>query len=69
MSSNRVRAILYGLLLGLLTVVTIIVVHGIRHGWDELSEPGYWVEKAVIFVIMAVVFAVWGSYQRPGDKP
>jgi len=56
-------------LLGALTTVAIIVVHGIRRGWDELSEPGYWVEKAVIFVIMTVVFAAFASYQRPGSKP
>jgi hypothetical protein len=69
LSTNRMGAILYGLLLGALTVVVIIVVHGLRHGWGELTEPGYWVEKAVIFVIMAAVFAAFASFQRPGGKP
>ncbi len=65
MANNRSRAILYGLKLGALTVLAIIVVHGLRKGWDELSETGYWVEKAVLFVIMAVVFAVFASSRRP----
>jgi hypothetical protein len=69
LSNNRTHAILYGLLLGALTVVAIIVVHGLRKGWDELSESGYWIEKVVIFVIMTVVFAVFASFQRPSDKP
>jgi hypothetical protein len=60
---------LSGLLLGALTVGAIIMVHGLRRGWDEFSEPGYWVEKAVIFVLMTAVFAVWASFQRRGSRP
>jgi hypothetical protein len=69
LSNNRVRAILYGLLVSALTVVAVIVIHGLRLGWAELSEPGYWVEKAVLFVIMTVVFTLVASFQRPGGKP
>jgi hypothetical protein len=58
----------YGLEMGALTVLAIIVVHGLRKGWDELAEPGYWIEKAIILVIMTVVFAVVASYQRPGGS-
>jgi hypothetical protein len=57
------------LLLATATVLAIIVIHGLGHGWAELSETGYWVEKAVIFVIMAAVFAVVDSIRRSGGKP
>jgi hypothetical protein len=68
LANQRSQAILHGLLLATVTVLAIIVVHGLGHGWAELSETGYWIEKAVTFVIMAAVFAVIDSFRRSGGK-
>jgi hypothetical protein len=57
------------LLFSALGVAAIIVVHGLGHGWGELSEPGYWVEKAGIFVVMAVVITAINLFRRPVGKP
>jgi hypothetical protein len=69
LSNNRADVILDALWFSALGVAAIIVVHGLSHGWGELSEPGYWVEKAGIFVVMAVVIAAFNLFRRPGGKP
>jgi hypothetical protein len=45
-------------------VGVIVVEQGVRRGWGELSEPGYWAGKAVVFAAVVVVYiviaAIWG---------
>jgi hypothetical protein len=43
------RAVLHGVLVSILMVAGIILVRGFFHSWEELREPDFWVEKAVIF--------------------
>ena len=65
------RHVLPCLLLCTLLVGVIVVEQGFRHGWGELSEPGYWAGKAIVFAVVAVVYlviaAVWGW--APSKKP
>ena len=76
MAINRSRAILYGCLYATVCVLTFIMVHGLRTGWGELSDPGYWVGNALVWVITAAVFAVGiprgrssGRHAEPGAAP
>jgi hypothetical protein len=69
MTSEWGRAIRYGLLMGALLVALIILIHGLRHGWDDIAELGYWVEMAVIFLIATVTLTVFAPFQRPWAKP
>ncbi len=58
------RHVLRCLLLCIVLVGVIVVEQGVRRGWGELSEPGYWAGKAVVFAVVVVVYigiaAIWG---------
>jgi hypothetical protein len=68
--ANWLHHLLRCVLLCTLLVGVIVVEQGVRRGWGELSEPGYWAGKAIVFAVVAVVYfviaAVWGW--DPGDK-
>ncbi len=54
-------ALPWALLEGLLIVAAITVTTGLRKGWGTLTELDLWVEKAVIFVIIVLVFTAFWS--------
>jgi hypothetical protein len=49
--------------LSLITVALIVIVHALRHGWESVSQPGDWIEKGVIFLVLSVFFTVT-SFRR-----
>jgi hypothetical protein len=57
--SRLQRAVINGVSVGVLMVVAIVLVRGLFHGWDELREPGFWVEKAILFAIVVAVFTLF----------
>jgi hypothetical protein len=40
-------------------VVAIVLVRGFFHSWDELRQADFWVEKVVIFGIVAVIMTLF----------
>ncbi len=46
--------------LSLSTVALIVIVQALRHGWENVSQPGDWIEKGVIFLVLAAFFTVTG---------
>jgi hypothetical protein len=53
------RAIIHGVSVSILMVAGIILVRGFLHSWEELAQPDFWIEKAVIFGIMAVLMTLF----------
>ena len=69
MSNDRKGAIRYAARVGAFAIVLIIVVHGLRRGWDDISTLDYWIDKAVAFVAITVVLALFAPRRRPAGKP
>jgi hypothetical protein len=59
-----VRTVLYGFLTCAFVVAVLVVWQGFRREWAQLSEPGYWVDKAVVLAIVAVLYAVSTAFRR-----
>jgi hypothetical protein len=59
MENRCLAAALRACLVSLVMVVLIVVVHAFRHGWDSVNQPGDWIEKAVLFVVFALLYTVF----------
>jgi hypothetical protein len=64
-----VRTVLYGLLTCAFVVAVLVVGQGFRQGWDQLSDTGYWINKAVVFAIVAVLYTAFAVVQRTRPEP
>ncbi len=67
--------VIFGFLVCTSAVGFLIVSQALRRGWGELSEPGYWVGKAIVFAVAAVIYGVtaairgWGRGTKPKAFP
>jgi hypothetical protein len=46
------------LLVSFFMVVCVVLVRGFLHSWAELSQTDFWVEKAVLFGVAALVMTL-----------
>jgi hypothetical protein len=62
--SPWIRSTLYGFLTCTFVVAVLVVGQGLRRGWDQLSETGYWTDKAIVFAVVAVLYVVFAAFSR-----
>jgi hypothetical protein len=68
---NRWRtAALQGVYVGAIAVIASILTNGTLHGWESLTQPGFWGWEVIVFALAALITTaligsgLWGDGTR-----